>query len=231
MGKVDKDSSEFNSLNVFRETMGEFYLLHKGKVYFDESITSYNLDVLKKEGWRQIMASNSTNDFELFNVTSASGHSSKVFFTVNYLKDGFTSGNYSVFYYDWEQSYGVVGSPVEVYNSKEDNAYPVPIADANSKDGSLLSLKLYQCWNCGGHDPKTVLINLNTKEIKKLGFVKDFVWTGDGSYSFKKIVYQECNYEEDSDCIPMIGKKPIETESQKGQFDSASYNEVTVLPE
>jgi len=196
-------------------------------VYFDELKESYHLDVLKKEGWRQIMNSNDSNDFELFDIKS--GYREKIFFVTNCREETCSPSSpkgYKVFHYEWAQPYYENNPPVEIYTSDKDESYPVPKVDKNSKDGDYLSLLLYQCWACGGHDPKTVLINLNTKEIKELGFIKDFNWQESGIHSFRKVVYQKCNYPEDEDCNSVIGNiKFVETEMQQGQFDNVEYQD------
>ncbi|MBU1200395.1 hypothetical protein KJ953_02565 [Patescibacteria group bacterium] len=159
---VDKQHPEFNSVSIFYNKDGDsnFYFLYKGKVYFDELKESYHLDVLKKEGWRQIMNSNDSNDFELFDIKS--GYREKIFFVTNCREETCSPSSpkgYKVFHYEWAQPYYENNPPVEIYTSDKDESYPVPKVDKNSKDGDYLSLLLYQCWACGGHDPKTVLIN------------------------------------------------------------------------
>jgi len=110
------------------------------------------------------------------------------------------------------------------------------------EDGEYLSLLLYRCWACGGHDPKRVLINLETKEAKELGFVRSFWWhRKNGDYSFRKLVYEKC--EDQNTLTTKRGplEQPfsqgqlyrlVETESEKsekGNFDNVQYQDIILL--
>jgi hypothetical protein len=226
---MDEQGVEFNSVRVFFDKYGDegFYFLHKGKVYFDEPKEGYYLDVLDKEGWRELVMSKDTGDFGLFDISK---HYQQVFFVTECQEGTCDLERYRVFSYDWEQPIGEKSQPVETYVSSKDVSYPVPRIDRVSKDGDYVSLHLYQCWACGGHDPKTVLISLDAGENKKLGFVRDFYWGEDGKYSFRKVIYEECSYPEDEECIPVIGNlKLIESELQQGQFGNVEYQEVVTM--
>lgn len=95
-----------------------------------------------------------------------------------------------VFIYDRSQGKGIV-KKVQAFVSKE-NSFTYPKIDTFSPDGRYVSLTLFGCWECGGHQPETLLLNLQTLKTKNIGKVLQFSWGQNGSYSYKDYVVIDC---------------------------------------
>ncbi len=67
-----------------------------------------------------------------------------------------------------------------------------PKINAFSADGTYVALHMYGCWNCGGSIPNTLVLNLETKEMKDIGNTKYFAWKQDGNYEYKEVVVIPC---------------------------------------
>ena len=63
---------------------------------------------------------------------------------------------------------------------------------------------MYGCTNCGDHKSETLLLNLETKEIKRLGKLSYFAWKENGNYEY----YEYKEYQE----------KPIDSPLKTGVF-------------
>jgi len=86
--------------------------------------------------------------------------------------------------------------------------------DLFSADGKYLSLKLYDCWNCGGHQPETMLVRLSDNETKNIGKTSYFNWLTDGKYEYKDYVVIACTEETMGECSEKPEKLPLKS----GQF-------------
>lgn len=73
------------------------------------------------------------------------------------------------------------------------NEYKVPINDQFSDEGKYLALDMFSCWNCGGHHPQKLLVNLTNNQMKNIGKVSYFEWRNNGAYEYKDYVVIPCD--------------------------------------
>ncbi|MGB4965652.1 MAG: hypothetical protein WBO77_00895 [Microgenomates group bacterium] len=71
--------------------------------------------------------------------------------------------------------------------------------EAISKDGKFVVLDLFGCWNCGGHIPETVIVEISTGKIKNIGKISTFNWLQGNKYQYKisKLIPCAANIPED----------------------------------
>ena len=86
--------------------------------------------------------------------------------------------------------------------------------DQFSQDGKYLSLKLFDCWNCGGHQPETLLVRLVDNETKNIGKTSFFNWLIEGKHEFKDYVVITCTQPTPGECSEDPEKLPMKS----GQF-------------
>jgi hypothetical protein len=51
---------------------------------------------------------------------------------------------------------------------------------------------IFECWNCGGHQPSTELVNLKGNYAKNIGRTSYFAWKDGGNYEYKEYVVIPC---------------------------------------
>ena len=83
-----------------------------------------------------------------------------------------------------------------------------------SADSKYLALDLFDCWNCGGHQPETMLVRLEDNELKNIGRTSFFNWLEDGKYEYKDYVVITCSQETMGECSEDPEKLPLKS----GQF-------------
>jgi hypothetical protein len=86
--------------------------------------------------------------------------------------------------------------------------------DQFSSDSKYLFINLFDCWNCGGHKPETMLVRLTDNEMKNIGKVSYFNWLADGKYEYKDYVVITCTQETMGECSEEPEKLPLKS----GQF-------------
>jgi hypothetical protein len=69
-----------------------------------------------------------------------------------------------------------------------------------------ISFELYKCWGCSGHQPETLLYNLETEVMENIGKVEDFEWQENGAYRYKEFMLQPCPKNEEGFFIPVEGE-------------------------
>ena len=84
--------------------------------------------------------------------------------------------------------------------------YVLPKIMEVSSDNKFISFELYKCWGCGGHQPETLLYNLETSEMENIGKVEDFEWLENGAYRYKEFMLQPCPKNEEGYFIPVEGE-------------------------
>lgn len=86
--------------------------------------------------------------------------------------------------------------------------------DQYSPDSKFLSLNLFDCWNCGGHKPETMLVRLTDNEMKNIAKTSFFNWLADGKYEYKDYIVKPCSQETMGECFEEPEKLSLKT----GQF-------------
>jgi len=118
-----------------------------------------------------------------------------------------------LYYYDRSQNPARL-SKIETFRAVDSKQYSFPKIDTFSLDGQYVSVLLYGCWNCGGHKPQTLLINLKTSTSKNIGKVEQFSWGQNGAYEYKDYVVSECPQSTDGvekECIQDPSTLPLKS--------------------
>jgi hypothetical protein len=79
-------------------------------------------------------------------------------------------------------------------------SYTYPKIDTFSQDNRYVSLELFGCWGCGGHQPETFLFDLQTLKTKNLGKVLQFLWGQNGAFSYKDYIVIDCKEPQPGTC-------------------------------
>lgn len=87
----------------------------------------------------------------------------------------------------------------------------IPKIDQINNDGNYASLDMYSCWNCGGHKPETMLLNLSTLKMEGIGKVSYFAWKENGNYEYKEYQVIECVGESMGECFEPPENLPLKT--------------------
>ncbi|MCL4382858.1 hypothetical protein M1545_03650 [Patescibacteria group bacterium] len=95
-----------------------------------------------------------------------------------------TGQDFSTYYFDGQKVNELILATTE--------GYSIPKVASVSGDGMYASFDLYGCWNCGGHKPETVVVNLKSGENENIGKVSEFSWGQNGSYSYKEYIVKDC---------------------------------------
>lgn len=96
-----------------------------------------------------------------------------------------------------------------------DGSYGIPKINQVSGDGLHLALDMFGCWNCGGHKPETMLLNLETLQTKNIGKVSYFAWKTGGAYDYKDYVVVTCEGESMGECSEKPESLPMKTGSME----------------
>lgn len=117
-----------------------------------------------------------------------------------------------LFYYDRGNGVGKLNKIATFTNDKAKMTYPK--IDTFSQDSRYVSLELFGCWNCGGHQPETLLLDLKTLKTKNIGKVVQFSWGQNGAYQYKDYVVVACKEPQPGECTQDQNTLPVKT----GQF-------------
>lgn len=117
-----------------------------------------------------------------------------------------------LFYYDRSNGLGKLNKIAAFTNDKAKMTYPK--IDTFSQDSRYVSLQLFGCWNCGGHQPETLLLDLKTLKTKNIGKVVQFSWGQNGGYQYKDYVVVACKEPQPGECTQDQNILPVKT----GQF-------------
>ncbi|MBI2420821.1 MAG: hypothetical protein HYV38_01940 [Candidatus Levybacteria bacterium] len=88
--------------------------------------------------------------------------------------------------------------------------YPVPIVSEISGDGKYATFSMFSCWNCGGHIPETLVINLESGDFERIGKTSEFKWKEGGAYDYKEYKETDCELEGPGIC-PADPDVPLKT--------------------
>ena len=96
-----------------------------------------------------------------------------------------------LYLYDQEQT----GNEVKKIAVLDDNSdqYSFPKIDSFDSSNKFVSFDAFGCWNCGGHQPEKLLLDLQAFDIENIGNVSDFVWGTNGNYKYKEYVVIDCD--------------------------------------
>lgn len=123
------------------------------------------------------------------------------------------SEEFKVFYYLSDQNKLLNPPNFERGDAKN---YNVPKINQISQNGQYVAFSMFGCWNCGGHQPETLLLNLVTNSTKRIGKVSLFNWKDQGGYEYKDYIVKECSasFEGPGQCSEDPKNLPLKT----GQF-------------
>lgn len=88
--------------------------------------------------------------------------------------------------------------------------------DTFSKDQKTVALHMFECWQCGGHVPETVLVKLDSGISKRIGRVSEFNWLEGNAYNYKEYKTIPCGPEVQ---IGECSEKPETLPSIDGSFE------------
>lgn len=117
----------------------------------------------------------------------------------------------TLYFYDRSSGAGTV-RVVHAF-TREKDGYSFPMIHSISPDGRYANIELFGCWNCGGHEPKTLLLDLQSLKSINIGKVIQFAWGNYGKYTYKDYVEIDCTDERPGPCNP----DPNTLESKSGQ--------------
>ena len=191
------------------------YLRYKGKIYHETEDPAYNtsgvvnLPNANSYTWHGLVDGPITvSDYdEIFSFKVFPNKQNFIFVT---RWDSHNGWDLKVFYYnslDPEK----ISNPVS-FVWPEEKGYPVPKIDQVSSDEKYVSFKMFGCWNCGGHQPETLLLNLQTNVKKNIGKTSYFAWKTSGSYEYKEYVVKECAEPTPGECSEDPINLPLKTE-------------------
>lgn len=116
--------------------------------------------------------------------------------------------DFKTFYYD-ANNYQL-SNPLNTKLS-EVRGYNVPKIYKVSDDGKYVAFSMFGCWNCGGHQPETLLLKLVTNSTKRIGKVLLFSWKDNGNYEYKDYIVKECTELTPGECSEDPQNLPLKT--------------------
>lgn len=128
------------------------------------------------------------------------------------LNGGLVKSEYKVFYFNGKTN--KLTNVLSFEPSTSQDKYQIPKIDKISSDGKFVSFSMFGCWNCGGHYPETLLLNIESIFTKTIGKVKDFTWGENGKYTYKEYKIIDCVEDGPGECSEDSINLPL----LKGQF-------------
>lgn len=184
----------------FANVYGDILLRYKDKVYKQAEGTAdpqeVKLDEMQTIKWETLVElpiNSPVAKFfidELFDFKLLPNKNDFLFTMRWSQQDGARLGqDFKVFYYD-----SGVKSVKNIFSSvlPTEGQFVVPKINKISLDSMFVAFAMYGCWNCGGHQPETLLMNVKTGQTKRLGKVSYFSWKENGAYEFKEFKEKEC---------------------------------------
>jgi len=168
---------------------GKYCLRYKGKVYLPQQQGEYEPKEVFPEDpeiyqWHGLvdppgdLAIKTTFKDEIFGF-KAYPDNSGFMFIMRWPKE--KSDHYEVFNFNDNSV-----SPVASFTpSLQELVYRVPKIYQMSPGGNLVSLHMFDCWECERHYPQTFLLNLSSKQTKVIGQTSYFSWKENGQYEYK----------------------------------------------
>lgn len=103
---------------------------------------------------------------------------------------------------------------VKTFSTSDKGVMSVAKINQFDNESKYLTLNMYGCWNCGGHQPETLLVRLKDNETKNIGRTSYFNWLTGGKYEYKDYVVITCTEETMGECFEKPESLPLKT----GQF-------------
>lgn len=100
---------------------------------------------------------------------------------------------------------------IERFTSDGKN-YSYPKIGEFSPNNKFVSIYLFGCWNCGGHQPETLLLDLTNFKTKNIGKVLEFKWGENGNYNYKDYIVIECKEPQPGECTKNSAELPLRTD-------------------
>ena len=119
------------------------------------------------------------------------------------------NGFYYLYYYNQ-----AVANKLTLVKKFVEGPSSIPKIDQMSNDGNYASFDMYSCWNCGGHQPEKMLLNLSTLKMETIGKLSYFAWKENGNYEYKEYTVIPCDGESMGDCF----EKPENLPLKSGKF-------------
>lgn len=183
----------------FTRSGNALYLQYKGKVY-EETETGQPKESARKLSnatWYGLVNTpeDATGFDEIFSFKSLPNSKSFVFVIRYDLSTGQNNTEQYIkgYYYNPSNSSEIVSLLFSYTPSDSSgNGYSYPVVRTISPNGTYASFDMFSCWNCGGHQPETMLVNLHTKATKRIGKTSYFAWKENGSYEYKEYLSEPC---------------------------------------
>lgn len=191
----------------FAKVNGEILLNYKGKIYSQEydpktaNVKKVDLKNIEQYQWRELVESPIKSpeaqfiDDELFDFRIFPNKEDFIII----MRWEQTDIPYNVFYYNYLTK-KVIGPLDFTPKNNKTRYYRVPKIDQISLDGEYVSFNMFSCWNCGGHQPETLLLKLGNMGTKRIGQVSLFNWKVKGAYEYKDYIVKECSEPSVGEC-------------------------------
>ena len=207
----------------FLKIDSKVYLKYQGKIYDQDKNFEPQIIVLQNPDsytWHGILDTDTSyTGNEIFSFKVAPDNESFILIMRwDYLGSGTSKPkagekSYGIFYYDSSKPEFKVSNDLS-FAPTSNSKYIVSKIDQFSQDGKYVSLNMFQCWNCDGHQPEKLLYNLKTGESKRIGKVSYFVWKDNGAYEYKDYLELQCKTSVPGPCSEDPTNLPLKT----GQF-------------
>ena len=203
---------------------GKIYLKYRNKIYDDSNQSAMEgkeiHDAINYK-WVGIVdspqgvpAGEFMND-EVFGLLSSKDNNTFLFIMRWGVKTGEnTQTSYYLYQYNLTKKTNKLSLVNKFDENYKESGYKVPKLESLDASNKYLALKMYGCWNCGGHQPETLLINLDSKQMKNIGKTSYFVWNAAGNYQYKEYVEIPCVGESMGPCSEKADNLPLKS----GQF-------------
>lgn len=97
------------------------------------------------------------------------------------------------------------------YTSGQEKVYSFPHVESISSDNKHIAFTMHGCWDCGGHQPETLLYSVNEGQTRNIGKVIDFKWLKSGVYQYKDYVVISCEEPGPGECFKKAEDLPVKS--------------------
>ena len=175
----------------FTRVNGQVYLRYKGKLYSEEAANKNDASLTKLTNpdqytWSGLVdAPNVASDLSGFDEVfdfKVFPNKQNFIFIMRWPTDE-QINNFEVFYYDAAKTQEKITTLLSL--TSVPNLNNVPRIKQISNDANYVAFDMFSCWNCGGHQPVTMLYNMETKANQRIGETSYFAWKENGKYEYK----------------------------------------------
>lgn len=220
---VPTPSTPSNNEVSFTKINDQIYLDYNGKFYQQGVATGQGFDqpqivTLPNSGqykWTEIASSpEKPDDFsEVFSFKVFPDKASFIL-VMRWTFSAISSDDFQVFYYnDSKPGNQKLSAPIDLKSTATGDRN-IPKFEQLSPDLKFASFNMYSCWNCDGGTPEKSLLNLETKQAKRIGQLSYFKWGNNGSYEYKDYIVIDCTEPTPGQC----SKDPKDLPLKIGQF-------------